>query len=271
MKHVRLTWLAVFATLAVLTAGAPAGAQTFDNRTIVTISAPVQLPGRTLAAGKYVFKLHDSPGARHIVQVYSGDESQLITTLLAIAAERQQVTDETVITFAERESTRPPAVRYWFYPARKIGHEFVYPKDQAMQIARASNTPVQATDSPMGTAEQMQSAEVTVVNPADANAQAAPPAPRTESTQTRTDTMPAPRTTPSTQAQAEPRPMPAPARQAEPTERVETVRPAPAQADAQADRQELPQTAGPLPLVAALGLLSLGGAFAARSIRRRSR
>jgi hypothetical protein len=249
MRNVRLTWLAAFATLAVLLAGTPAVGQTWDEKTIVTISGPVQLPGRTLAAGKYVFKLHDSPGARHIVQVLSGDESQILTTLLAIPAERQQATEDTVITFAERASTSPPAVRYWFYPAKRIGHEFVYPREQAMQIARASNQPVQATASPMGTAEEMKTAEVTVVNPSDANAQsgqvaqAAPPPPAAP----RAD-VPAAE---STQTRAEPA--------------------AAGASDNQAEPRELPQTAGPLPLIAALGLLSLGGALATRTLRRRSR
>jgi hypothetical protein len=246
MKHVRLTWFAAFATLAVLLTGSPAGAQTWDDKTIVTISGPVQLPGRTLAAGKYVFKLHDSPGARHIVQVLSGDERQILTTLLAIPAERQQVTEDTVITFAERESTSAPAIRYWFYPAKKIGHEFVYPREQAMQIARASNQPVQSTTSPMGTTEEMKAAEVTVVNPPDTTAgsgQAAPNAPPAPAA-------PAPSAA-STQTRAEP--------------------PAAVPGAGQADTRELPQTAGPLPLVAALGLLSLGGALAARTFGRRSR
>jgi hypothetical protein len=286
MKYVRLTWLAAFATLALLVAGTTtAGAQTWDDRTIVTISAPVQLPGRTLAAGKYVFKLHDSPGARHIVQIYNGDESQLLTTLLAVPAERQQVTEDTVITFAERASTRPPAVRYWFYPAKKIGHEFVYPKDQAMQIARASNTPVQSTTSPMGTPDEMKSADVTVTKPEDANAnaqgQVAASAPRAESTQARAEPAappaparpadPAPAARPADPAPAARPADPAPARPAASQARTEPpAAAAPAASDNQQD-QALPQTAGPLPLVAALGLLSLGGALAARSIRRRSR
>jgi hypothetical protein len=249
MRHVRLTWLATLATLAVLGAAPPAGAQTWDDKTIVTISGPVQLPGRTLAAGKYVFKLHDSPGARHIVQVLSGDETQILTTLLAIPAERQQVTEDTVITFAERESTRPPAVRYWFYPAKKIGHEFVYPREQALQIARASNTPVQSTTNPMNTAEEMKAAEVAVVNPTDAGAKSGQVAQR------------APAAT-----RAEP-PVAAPTRAQTPS-----APPAPpAPSEAQADPQQLPQTAGPLPLVAALGLLSLGAALATRVVRRRFR
>lgn len=237
MKHVRSTWFGAFATLGVLVLGVPADAQTMDDKTIVTVSGAVSLPGRTLPAGKYVFRLHDSPGNRHIVQVMSGDDSKMIAQLLAVPANRNEVTDDTVITFAERASTRPPAIRYWFYPGKNIGHEFVYPKAQAMQIAAASNQPVQSTTSPTGTVEEMKTAEVTAVSSSDA--QTAATQPRAESTQARAEQQPS------------------------------AADPVPPSTSQTTRSTQLPQTASPLPLVAALGLLSLGGALATRALRRR--
>jgi len=37
---------------------------------VVTFSGPVEIPGKALPAGTYVFKLLDSQGNRNIVQVF---------------------------------------------------------------------------------------------------------------------------------------------------------------------------------------------------------
>src|SRR5262249_7430378 len=45
----------------------------------------------------------------------------------------------------ERAAGAPPAIKSWFYPGNSIGEEFVYPRSQAMKIARANHEPVLAT------------------------------------------------------------------------------------------------------------------------------
>ena len=50
-----------------------ARADEWNKKTILTFSGPVQIPGATLPAGSYVFKLADIPGNRHVVQVFDGD------------------------------------------------------------------------------------------------------------------------------------------------------------------------------------------------------
>src|ERR687894_3220020 len=53
--------------------------------TYFTFSAPFELPGgKTLPAGKYVFKIADSPSNRHVVQVMSEDQQTMHATLLAV-------------------------------------------------------------------------------------------------------------------------------------------------------------------------------------------
>jgi hypothetical protein len=51
-----------------------------------------------------------------------------------------------VITFAEAPASQPQPVRYWYYPGRTLGHEFIDPMDQARRIARMAKTPVLGTD-----------------------------------------------------------------------------------------------------------------------------
>jgi hypothetical protein len=142
----RITSITAACCAAALLSAAPAAAQNANRLTYVTFSGPVSLPGTTLPAGTYAFRLADSPADRHIVQVFNRDETKLFTTLLAVPAERNQAEGEPVVTFKETPSDRPPAVRYWYYAGEKAGNEFVYPKNQAMMIARASGEGVMSVD-----------------------------------------------------------------------------------------------------------------------------
>jgi hypothetical protein len=114
-----------------------------DRLTYLTFSGPVQLPGITLAAGTYTFKLADLSGSRHVVHVFSKEESpKLITTLMTIPNERLEPVKDTFIMFQERPAGTPQAMKAWFYPGQSIGEEFIYPKQQAIGIARANSTSV---------------------------------------------------------------------------------------------------------------------------------
>jgi hypothetical protein len=107
----------------------------------------------TLPAGTYVFKLADIPGNRHVVQVFDKDERKIYTTMLAVPNQRNEPSDKPIVLFSERATGSPQAVRVWYYPGETIGNEFVYPKTQAMKIAKDTHTRVLATnnDAPTGT------------------------------------------------------------------------------------------------------------------------
>jgi len=128
-------------------------ADQWDKKTILTFSGPVQIPGATLPAGSYVFKLADLAGNRHVVQVFDKAEKKLYTTMMAIPNERMEPSDKPVVLFSERASGSPQAVKVWYYPGERIGNEFVYPKSQAMRIARETHTRVLATNDEPKTAE----------------------------------------------------------------------------------------------------------------------
>ena len=70
-----LSKIVAFLTLAVLTLSIAgrAEAQPADYRTYFTFSAPVTLPGITLPAGKYIFRLADPDSSRKVINVLSGD------------------------------------------------------------------------------------------------------------------------------------------------------------------------------------------------------
>jgi hypothetical protein len=134
------------AAIVTLMAAPGVRADQYDKKTILTFSGPVQIPGATLPAGSYVFKLADLSGNRHVVQVFDKAEKKIYATLLAIPNDRMEPSDEPVVMFSERPAGSPQAVKVWYYPGERIGNEFVYPKSMAMKIAKANRQSVLAMD-----------------------------------------------------------------------------------------------------------------------------
>ena len=121
----------------------PAMADEWNKRTELEFSAPMEIPGHVLAAGKYVFQILDSPSDRNIVQVFSEDadgNETLIATISAIPDYRYDAPDKTLINFEERRAGSPEAIHSWFYPGENTGWEFVYPKGETLE-ANANTTP----------------------------------------------------------------------------------------------------------------------------------
>ena len=255
-------------------AGTSATAQEPANQiTYFTFSAPFELPGgKTLPAGKYVFKIVDSPSNRHIVQVMSEDRREMHATLMAIPAQRAEASDEPEVRFMEAEANAAPAIRTWWYPGRSIGHEFIYPKSQARRLAARQSEGVLTVNDEASTAEQMRTAELSRIDKegreAAVNAEmraenARPTSPTTPETTSaerpsRATTESAAARTPESAATRTPAVTPAPERERQ------QPRPADTTATTARTRTELPRTASPLPLVALLGLGSLIGAGAVR-------
>src|ERR1700693_3533349 len=216
-----------------------ARADEWNRKTVITFSAPVEIPGVHLAgwgvlpAGTYVFKIFDSQSDRHIVQIFNQDETTIYATILAIPNYRLKATDKTVITFRERPAGEPEALRAWFYPGRNWGEEFVYPKAKAIELAKSTNSPVlfMPAEIPVEVAEPIKTADEPVA------------------------------------VQLKKAPIMAIQPSGEEVQLSEVVTP-PRAPPQQADRA-LPATASPLPLIALLGLLALGGAFVFRMAERR--
>jgi len=136
-----VTILFLLAVLVVLPA---AHADQSNQETKVTFSQPVQIPGRVLPAGTYVFVLPEEINDHFQVRIFNADHSMLYATIFAIDAERSKPTDSTVFGFAERGTGRPEAIVTWFYPGETTGHEFVYPKPMQQELAAAKQVTVVA-------------------------------------------------------------------------------------------------------------------------------
>jgi LPXTG-motif cell wall-anchored protein len=107
-----------------------------------TFNGPVEIPGQVLPPGTYVFKLLDSSTDRDIVQVFDKNQKHLYGTFLAIPDYRLKPAGKPIVTFDERAAGAPEAVKAWFFPGYNYGHEFVYPKAKAMELAKANQQPV---------------------------------------------------------------------------------------------------------------------------------
>ena len=137
MRHFHWTHMCLLGGLVLTSMATNANADAWNKKTYVTISQSIEVPGAVLAPGKYVFKLMDSASNRHIVQILNADENHVYTTNLAIAKQRMQPADKTVLTFYEMPGGGPEPVRSWFYPGDTIGQEFAYPSKRATEISQA--------------------------------------------------------------------------------------------------------------------------------------
>ena len=102
-------------------------ADTWDRKTVVTFNEPVEIPGRVLLAGTYVFSLEDSAGDRSIVQISREDDMQPVVTIFATTTERPKPATTSIFTFERRRADSPEALTTWFYPGDTTGLEFEYP------------------------------------------------------------------------------------------------------------------------------------------------
>src|SRR6202142_296082 len=126
----RATFVASFVTilflLAVLVVLPAAQADQANQETKVTFSQPVQIPGRVLPAGTYVFVLPDEVNDHFQVRIFNADRTMLIATLLTVDTERARPADSTMFGLAERGSAQPQATVTGSYPVETAGPDLIY-------------------------------------------------------------------------------------------------------------------------------------------------
>lgn len=125
MSRLFLSAVVVAAVVATPTS-APASGVTYDKLAYLTFSAPVQVPGATLGAGTYRFRLTNPATSRNVLQVLSRDGSFVYAMFHTIPDSRTAVTDDAIVTFRETPAGVPPALRSLFYGGEYFGYEFVY-------------------------------------------------------------------------------------------------------------------------------------------------
>lgn len=229
----------------------PVSAQPVDKRTVFTFSGPVAMPGVTLPAGEYLFRL-PSPETTRIVQVLSADGTRPYGMFFTIPAERPEPASTPEIRFMETAEGSPMAIKTWWYPGERRGYEFIYPREQARRLATNASQPVLTTQEATTTSEQTNTADLSRVSSSGEETHVSAEA--TPSAETPRGTVQEGQVASSAIAiQASEIPAVA---AAEPL----SGRPA---------RTELPKTASVLPIVAVIGTLALLGAASIRYWRTR--
>lgn len=222
---------------------APTFAQTSDRRTFFTFSGPISIPGVTLPAGRYLFRIIDPSTSGRIVQVLSDNGEKGYGLFFSIPAERLDPAENPEVRFMETPSELAPAIRTWWYPGQRTGWEFIYPKEQARRLARSTAEPVLTTKAETATPEQTKAGELERI------------ASTGQETPVVRDSPPAPGvpTGPVRQGEVAAASIPI----------AEATVPTTGQ-QAGTARRHLPQTASSLPLVGLVGLLFLAGAASLR-------
>jgi hypothetical protein len=211
-----------------------ADAFTSDKRTYFTFNQSVALPGVTLPAGTYMFRLADPDTSRRVIQVSDKQGTQSYALLLTMPAHRVDAAKDAEVRFLETPAGAPRAINAWWYVGDNTGYEFIYSKKQLDALNRVVQPePVAAAiESAPGRAEGEPVAipplEEPVTSPGVVNGEGLPP----EAADVEL------------QAQAQ-QPAQAPPFENEP-------------APVASSREELPQTASPLGLLLLTGIASGG-------------
>jgi hypothetical protein len=251
MKTFRLSAVLIGLASMVFAHSRTASADEWDKTTKVTFNEPVQVPGKVLDPGTYVFRLMASQSNRHIVQIFNEDHTLLVTTVLAIPDYRTQPADKTVLTYDERPVNEPVALAEWFYPGDNSGQEFVYPKPKAEELSRLNHkqVPSESEEANAGNQNQQPTPSTAQNETTPPPGAENPPAQNENPPATQPNPTPAPTTA---RVQANPTPAPTPAPQSS------APQPTPQ------PHREMPQTASFLPLVGLAGVTFLGLALLLR-------
>ena len=148
LSRSRICWPLSVALLTVCVSLVPVNASAqWSERTELTFSDPVMVPGATLQPGTYIFQLMDPGSAGDTIEIRKEDGT-LVTTTMTVPAKRQEAKGDNVLKFNPTDAGTPPALAAWFYPGTVYGHQFVYPDEQAKTIAQRARTVVLSTDVP---------------------------------------------------------------------------------------------------------------------------
>jgi hypothetical protein len=136
--------------VAALMSVTPAVADQWNERSIMTFSEAVRVPGATLAPGTYVFELAEPDSSPHVIRIRNEKTSDVVATVQAVPVKRNSASGETILRFNPTEQGAPVALRAWFYPNSLYGHQFVYDDMEARDIASRTKTIVLTMERPNG-------------------------------------------------------------------------------------------------------------------------
>jgi hypothetical protein len=106
-----------------------------NQATLFTFNQPVQIPGRVLPAGTYLFEIINNFN-HEIVRISNADRTNVIAVIQARPTRQKGLSGKAAIVLAERGTSQPDAIVAWTYPGRVEGHQFLYPKQLQEEVAK---------------------------------------------------------------------------------------------------------------------------------------
>jgi hypothetical protein len=123
-----------------------ANAFTYDKRTYFTFSQSVALPGVTLPAGTYMFRLADPDTSRRVIEVSDKKGTEHYAMLLTVPAHRVDAAKDSEVRFLETPAGAPRAIDAWWYVGDNTGYQFMYSKQQLAELNRVNQpSPIAAS------------------------------------------------------------------------------------------------------------------------------
>jgi hypothetical protein len=96
-----------------------------NNTTSLTFSAPVELAGVMLPAGRYIFEVANPDSGANVVRVLSRNRSRVQVRKITTPTYRESTSDmRTLIKLGEAPAGKPPAILAWFPANETRGHQF---------------------------------------------------------------------------------------------------------------------------------------------------
>jgi hypothetical protein len=128
-----------FATLAFLLAFLivlpVARADEWNQATKFTFSQPVQIPGRVLPAGAYIFELVSNIN-HELVRISSPDRNTVFALIQALPTYQRSLSGKFAIILARQGESQPETVVAPSYAGQVEGHQLLYPKQVRRELAK---------------------------------------------------------------------------------------------------------------------------------------
>ena len=119
------------ACLALGVAFSPAAhASALDHKAVFTLSAPMEIPGRVLGPGTYIFR--ETEGEGNLVQILNQNNHKVMATLVAIPKQLTVPPSQATLALSELRNASPQRIGAWSYPGDRMAEEFVYSHHRPM-------------------------------------------------------------------------------------------------------------------------------------------
>ena len=163
--------LAVGTTIAILAGvvAVTANAQSTNESAFFTVTEQLDVGGTILEPGTYEISVVPGRLNRNMLRVWNADRSELFATVLSVPHPEgpdDEMVPENRYVYYPASADHVMALRTWFAPNTPAsgGHDIVYPKSRALELALLADEPVVAIPDEVQEAD-LETAPLVVVTP----------------------------------------------------------------------------------------------------------